>query len=420
MTKLNATMPRMLAISQQLGAQMEGLVFLPHDDGYRARLQIWNGAVAHRPALIAQCRTSGDVQCAIRIARQHGIPLSVRGGGHDWAGRALKHNGLVIDLSDMRRVEVDGVAAIARVEGGATAADLVNAAAPHGLVAVTGTNGSVGLAGLTLGGGYGPLNGRHGLALDNLLGVEIVLASGLLVTANATENPALFWAVRGGGGNFGVVTGLRVRLHNMPEVLSGLILFPWAEADSVLRGYADILATIPDDLTILAGIISDPAGNPVLFLAPTWCGDTAQGEQIIARLCDLGRPLFVQTGAKTYRDMLGMFDAQIIAGRHYEIRSHQLRALTPAAITALVLAGHSRTSPFSAVAIHHFHGASTRVPLSATAFGLRQEHFLVQIVAGWEPVGGDDGSSHRRWCHAVSHMLASIAMPGGYPNMLAA
>src|SRR5215470_830611 len=220
-----------LTAARELRTVMQGNVVLRGGDDYVQTRQIWNGAVEHQPVLFAVCETSGDVQAAVRSARHHEFPLSVRGGGHDWAGRALRHNGLVIDLSRMRQVIVDPDSRIATVAGGATAMDLASVAAAHGLVAALGNCGTVGVAGLTLGGGYGPLNGLYGLAADNLLGAEIVLADGRRVTTSPDEEPELFWAVRGGGGNFGTATSLRVRLQEAQQMLGGLIVYPWSEAE---------------------------------------------------------------------------------------------------------------------------------------------------------------------------------------------
>jgi FAD/FMN-containing dehydrogenase len=206
------------------------------------------------------CPESPAEQVAVVVARQHHLPLSVCGGGHDWAGRSLRHGGLVIDLSRMRRVAVDPQLRVATVQGGATAGDVIVAAQPHGLSAATGTTGGVGMAGLTLGGGYGPLNGRFGLALDNLLSAEVVLADGSRLTANPKYEPELYWALRGGGGNFGVVTSLRVRLHPDPELLAGFIIYPWSQAADVWKGLNDLLADGPDELTP-----TSPSAAAVLF-----------------------------------------------------------------------------------------------------------------------------------------------------------
>ena len=405
-----------LAAAPYLRSVMQGNVLLPGDRAYTSARQIWNGAVDHRPALFALCKTVEDVQAAVRTARAHGFPLSVRGGGHDWAGRALRHDGLVIDLSGMRGVEVDPQARVAKIEGGATAIDLITAAAPHELAAVTGTVGAVGMVGMTLGGGYGPLTSRYGLALDNLLEAKVVLADGQVIVANGLENAELFWALRGGGGNFGVVVSMSVRLHPIGKLLAGLILFPWSEAESVLRGYAEKVASAPDELAVMVGMLSGPDGEPVLFLAPTWSGEPSEGEQIIAGLQTLGTPMLVHIGPMSCSDLLTMYDAHVVNGRHYAVKTRWISAMTPEVISKLIAAGSNRTSPFTVIALHHFHGAATRVPLDATAFGLRREHFLVEIIAAWEP--GDNIAIHRQWAQNLSRALAPAALPGGYPNLL--
>jgi FAD binding domain len=407
-----------LAAANDLRAVMQGKVVLLGDAAYPATRQIWNGAVDHQPALFAVCETTKDVQAAVQVADSHGLPLSVRGGGHDWAGRALRHDGLVIDLRQMRHVEVEAHAQIATISGGVSAGDLISATAPYGLIAVTSTIGAVGMAGLTLGGGYGPLTSRYGLALDNLLGAEVVLANGQIVTANASENAELFWALRGGGGNFGVVTSMRVRLHRPPGLLAGLILFPWSEAEQVLHGYAKAIETAADELGVIVGVLSGPNGDPVLSLAPTWSGGPAEGERIIVGLQCLGRPLLVVTGPMAYSDLLGMYNAHVVNGRHYALQTRWVSALTPEVISTLIAGGNNRTSPFTTIALHHFNGAATRVPLHATAFGLRRKHFLVEAIAAWEPDAQIDSTTHRQWAHNLSQALAPVALAGGYPNLL--
>jgi FAD/FMN-containing dehydrogenase len=296
------------------------------------------------------------------------MPLSVLGGGHDWAGRALRDGGLLIDLSGMRRVAVDARAHVATVGGGAAASDVMAAAAPYGLVAAAGNVGSVGMTGLTLGGGYGPLNGRFGLALDNLLGVEVVLADGRIVTADATHEPELFWALRGGGGNFGAVTSMQVRLHPQNRLIGGLIVFPWSQAPTMWRRVSEVLATAPDGLTVENGLVPGPDGNPTAFLAPAWTGELAAGEPVVDVLAKLGTPLAAQLAPMTYGEMLGLFDAHTVGGRYWAFRTRTVAAYTSEVIDALVEAGTTRTSPLSVIPIHHFHGASTRIASDATAF----------------------------------------------------
>jgi FAD/FMN-containing dehydrogenase len=385
---------------------------------YDEARRLWNHAVDARPALIARAATARDVQAAIRVARDHGLPLSVRGGGHDWAGRAVRDGGLLIDLSGMRQVVADPDARIATVGGGATAADVITAAAPYELSAVTGTVGSVGMAGLTLGGGYGPLMGRFGLAVDNLMSAEAVLADGTVVTTDAIHEPDLYWALRGGGGNFGVVTSMRIRLHPVHRVWAGLIVFPLSEATDVWRRLREILATAPDELTVQSGLLAGPDGAATLYVAPAWSGDLTRGEPVVGELQQLGSTLAAQVAPMTYADMLGLFDAALVPGTHYAIRTRSVPGFSTTAVSALVAAGVAITSPRSGVPIHHFHGAAARVPLASTAFGIRRDHFVVEIVAGWAPEDGD-GARHRAWADDLSGALAADALPGGYPNLLA-
>ena len=384
----------------------------PKPDGPQ---RIWNAAVQHQPALIVRARSPRDVQEAVRVARDHDMPLSVLGGGYDWAGRAVRDGGLVIDLSAMHKVAIDASGRVATVGGGATAGDVMAAAAPYGLVVAAGNVGGVGITGLTLGGGYGPLNGRFGLASDNVVGAEVVLADGRIVATDATIEPELFWALRGGGGNFGAVTAIRLRLHPVERLIGGLVMFPWAQAGVVLRGLREVLATAPDELTVQSGMLPGPDGNPVAFLAPVWSGDVAAGQPAVDALSKLGTPVATQVGPMTYGELLGLFDTHIVGGLHWAIRTRSVARYTPEVIDVIVDAGDTRTSPLTGMPIHHFHGASTRIPSGETAFANRSEHFMVEIVAGWEP---GDGAVHRAWADKVSAALAPHALPGGYPNLL--
>lgn len=376
---------------------------------------IWNAAVQHRPALIVRAESPRDVQEAIRVARDRGMRLSVLGGGHDWAGRATYDGGLVIDMSGMRSVTVDTNARIATVGGGVTAAELIDAVAPHGLVAATGNCSAVGMTGLTLGGGYGPLNGRFGLASDNLVGAEVVLADGRIVTADATHEPELFWALRGGGGNFGVVTSMHVRLHPLDRLIGGIIMFPWSQAATVWRGLGELLSTAPDVMTVQSGVMSGPDGNPAVYLQPTWSGDLRCGIAAVDLLATLGTPLTTQVGAVPYGEVLRLFDVGCVRGLCWGIRTRTVAGYTPEVIDALVKAARTLTSPRSLISIHHCHGASTRVGPDQTAFANRRPHFVVEIVACWE---AGDGATHRAWAQALSDALAPHALPGGYANLL--
>ena len=405
--------------AEELRSGIQGEIVVDGDDTYPRIRQIWNGAVNHRPALFALCKTVADVQTAMRVARAHRMPLSVRGGGHDWAGRALRDGGLVIDLSMMRQVQVDPDTRIATVAGGAVAADVTEAAAPHGLAAITGNVGAVGMAGFLLAGGYGPLTTRFGLAIDNLVGAEVVLADGRRVWADASHESDLFWALRGGGGNFGVVTSMRLRLHPVHDVLAGIILFPWSEARAVLRGHAEMMSSAPDELSAVAGLLTGPDGNPALFLGPIWTGEMTRGQEFMSRMESLGTPSFTQIAQMSLADLIKLYDAHVVNGRHYALQTRWFADLSPEVISAIVSAGAERTSPLSFMAIHHLHGAATRVAPDATAFSLRRDHFMLEIVAAWEPGPGDDGEAHRRWMFDLSKAVAPFALPGGYANFLA-
>ena len=405
-------------------AAWELATYLDHDQvllggaAYDAARTVWNGAVDHYPAVIVRPWTRGDVQAAIRTAREHQLPLSVRGGGYDWAGRSVRPGGMLIDLSRMRRVFIDPEAQVATVAGGATVADVVAAAAPHGLAVVAGDTGGIGMTGLTLAGGYGPLSGSYGLALDNLLGADVVLEDGRLVRTDATHEPELFWALRGGGGNFGVVTAMRIRLHPLTEVLSGLILYPWREAADVWRSLDCLLASAPRELTVSSGVLSDREGSPVLYVMPTWSGDPAHGEKLLGELRRLGRPLACQVTPMRPGGTLGVTSAFCPPGRHYAIRTRNVPSLTPDVILSLVRGGGTRTSSFSGITIRHFHGRPALVPETATAFCERREHFLVKVIASWRP-DDSDSSLHRAWADSLATALVPSSLSGANPGLLA-
>ncbi len=405
--------------ADELRATISGRIALPGDALYNKGTRVWNGAVRRRPAIIAFCEQPEDVQAAVRAARRHGMPLSVRGGGHDWAGRALCDEGLVIDLTRMRDVAVDARARVATVAGGARVRDVAVAAAGHNLVAALGNCGMVGMAGLTLGGGYGPLSGSCGMAADNLLGAEIVLADSRRMTTTPDADPDLLWALRGGGGNFGVVTSLNVRLHPVCDMLAGSIIYNWNEAAAVLHRYAAFAATAPDELGVPVGMISGPDGKPVIMVVPLWNGARCQGERVIEEVQTFGTPQSARIGSVTYADMLDQFDAWVEAadGCHWEVRTRWLPTLAPGAANAMIAAMTRAASQHCSVFWHHLHGAATRMPPNGAAFGERREHFMVEIIAGWNPER-DDGVAHRRWAQDLWQSLAPFAMPGGYANLM--
>jgi FAD/FMN-containing dehydrogenase len=396
-----------------------GQLLLPEDAAYEPARQLWNGKVKPRPAAIARCLSVQDVIHTVRWIRTHGLPLSVRVAGHDIFGRSLPEDGVVIDLSQMRAVNIDPEAHTAQIQAGATMGDLIETAQQHGLATATGTVSGVGMTGLTLGGGYGPLNGAYGLVADNLLSAQVVTADGQLVTANAQEHSDLFWGLRGGGGNFGVVVSLEYRLHPLTTVLSGLLLYPLDQARTVLHRFNEFIAIALDELTITAGFLQTPDGVTALSLSPTYCGSLEAGEQAIAPLRTFGSLMVDQVQPIAYNDLIHGLDAFTPKGRHYYLQTQSLNGLQTETIEALIEQGLPLPSPFSMININNFHGAASRVGVCKTAFALRQDHLMVELIAAWEPQSLDnDEQRHIQWAQNLSQELAPYAFKGGYVNLL--
>jgi FAD/FMN-containing dehydrogenase len=404
--------------SHQLEAQLPGRVSRPCEQGYAAATAIWAKPVGPLPRAIVHCRTAKDVQLTIRTAREAGVRISVRGGGHDWAGRALRGE-IVIDLSGMNGVVVDFDTLTARISGGARASDVAAATDPLGLAAVTGSCGAVGMAGLTLGGGYGPLIGRFGLALDNLLAAEVVLADGRIVTASHDSQEELFWALRGGGGNFGIVTSMQYRLHELSGIRCGMLVFPFAEAKSVLERCADVMAAAPEELTAQFAIVAGADGVPMVIVVPAWCGLPAAGEAWLTALREVGAPLANTIDMVPCGAYLKIFDPFIVNGQRVLMETCWLPTLDAGGIDACVRAMASAVSPGCAIVTHQFKGAASRVPCDATAFGLRRDHVLIEIMAAYPDRSQQrDEQLHLQWVQAALRDLSTTAFPGAYPNLL--
>jgi FAD/FMN-containing dehydrogenase len=405
---------------RRMEAQLSARVSLPGEDGYATATAIWAKPVGRMPRAVVHCRTTEDVQLSVAIARDCGLPLSVRGGGHNWLGRALCA-GIVIDLSGMNGVSVDADHRSAIISGGARGADVAAVTDPLHVAAGTGTCSAVGMAGLALGGGYGPLIGRCGLALDNLLAAQVVLADGRVVVADDANEAELFWALRGGGGNFGVVTAMRHRLHNLPSVRSGLLIYPFAEARAVLRRCANIAVSSPEDLTVEFACTGGPDGKPVVIVHPTWCGPPADGAARVAPFLKVGTLLAGNLEAMPYGTSLTLYDPYIVNGQRVFMDTCWLPALDSAAIDVFVEAMETATSAQCAVFTHEFKGAASRVPVEATAFGLRRDHVVVEILATFvDRSDKEEEQRHRQWARATRQAFARMALPGGYPNFLVA
>ncbi len=307
----------------------------------------------------------------------------------------------------------------AHMGGGIRAAEVAAAADPLGLAVAAGAVGVVGMGGFTTGGGYGALIGLHGLALDNLVSAELVLADGRIVTTDADREPELFWAIRGGGGNFGVLTAMEHRAHDLPSVQSGMLFFPFAEAKPVLEGCAAIAATAPDALTVQVGIVFGPDGAPAVMVIPTWCGRPAEGERQLHPFSRIGTVLAGTLEAMRYGAALAMWDPFIVNGNHQFIETCWVPALAGPALEPFIAAVADAPSPGCAIFTHEFRGAASRVPETATAFGLRRDHVLIEILATW-PDRGDrsDADRHSAWARRARRGFDSVSLPGGYANLL--
>jgi FAD binding domain/Berberine and berberine like len=403
---------------RRLAGQVPGGVSMPGEDRYDAATAIWPKPVGQMPRAVVHCRTAEDVQSAIRAARDGDLSLAMRGGGHDWAGRALC-GGIVIDLRAMNGVVVGSDSRSARVSGGARASDVLALTDPLRVAAVAGSFGAVGMAGFTLGGGYGALIGRFGLALDNLLAAEVVLADGRAVVATHGHEEELFWALRGGGGNFGVVTAMRHRLHDLASVRSGMLLFPFTEAKAVLERCADIAASAPEELTAQLGLLVGRDGAPAVMIVPTWSGPPEEGEARIAPFLKLGTLLAGTVEVMPYGTSLTFFDPYIVNGQRTFMETCWLPALDSDGIDVFIQAMATAVSPGCAIFTHEFRGAASRIPLEATAFGLRRDHVLVEILATFADRSDKlEEQRHLQWTRDTLQAFDGLALPGGYPNLL--
>jgi FAD/FMN-containing dehydrogenase len=366
-----------------LAASFRGQLIRPGDAEYDSARRIWNASVDKRPGLIARCAGVADVIAAVTFAREHELLTAVRGGGHNVGGRALCDGGIVIDLSRMKAVHVDAKNRRARVQGGATLGDVDRETHVHGLAVPAGVISKTGIAGLTLGGGVGWLVRKHGLTCDNVTSFEVVTAEGKLVIASAEENPDLFWALRGGGGNFGVVTSFEYRVHPVNIVLGGMLIHPRERAVEVLRFYRDFVQSAPEELTLYAVMLSTPEVAPAIAIAGCHCGDLAEGERLLAPLRAFGPPLVDAFQPMPFPALQSMLDAGFPDGAFNYWKSSFLTGLSDDAIDTAVKQANSGTSPQTAVIIEYYGGAAGRVSPGATAFAHRQALYDFGILTRW-------------------------------------
>ncbi|BBY88872.1 6-hydroxy-D-nicotine oxidase [Mycolicibacterium tokaiense] len=376
------------------------------------RRRVVNAAVDRVPAMIVRPESVDDVATAVRIARRCNLPISVRGGGHDWSGRAIRSSGLVVDMGGMCSVDIEGDVAL--VAGGATSDHVLAAAREHGLSAALGTVGTVGVVGLILGGGYSTLLGVTGLGVDNLLSAEVVLADGSVVVADADHEAELFWALRGGGGNFGVVTSIRIRLHAIADVYAGTVAFSRAEAQQVLLNLRVLHDTLDDALDVMFGAIHT-GDAPVLFTSPVWAGPADEGPAQINRVRSLGTPVSLDVARHSVADLVQSNNASFPPGLNYHVGTRIISGITEDFIDAF-LACWDNMPQGCVLNVHHVHGAATRVPADATAHAYRNPHLVVEILGTWQQ---GDGTAERAWVHASERRLDDVAEPGGWTNLMA-
>ena len=386
----------------------------PADAGYDEARRVFNGMVDRRPALIVQCADEADVAAAITQAREHSLQVAVRGGGHNVAGNAVCDGGLVIDLSPMRRVEVDPVRHRARVQGGATWADLDTATQAHGLATPGGVVSSTGVAGLTLGGGIGVLRGLYGLTCDNLVGAELVTASGEPVSASADENPELLWGLRGGGGNFGIVTTFEFALHPLGSVVSGLIDF--AHSHDFLKFYDEFAAGAPDELACDLVVHRSPAGDAVASVFACFCGSDEAAAPVLERLRSRFAPLRDGLATRSYVEAQRMLDVTAPWGVRNYWKTNAMGPLTPEAVEAFDEVFMSAKSPASQVQVEHLHGALHRTPPGANAASFAGAKYNLLVNAKWTDPARDE--ENIRWARDGFALLQPFLSSGAYANYL--
>jgi FAD/FMN-containing dehydrogenase len=395
-----------------------GDVLQPNAPGYDAARKVWNGMIDRRPAFIARCKSVADVQSAVRFAAQNNLLTAIRGGGHNAAGLGICDDGVVIDLGGMRDVLVDPARRLARVGGGALWSDLDRATAGFGFATTGGVVSSTGVGGLTLGGGLGWLMRSHGLACDNLVAAELVTADARVVRASESENADLFWALRGGGGNFGIVTSFEFQLHSVATVFGGMLIYPLAKARDLLRLYRDVTRGAPDKLTVFSAMMHAPDGTPVVAFALCYNGPADEGERAIAAIRSFATPIAGEVGPLPYAALQGMLDAGFPSGLQVHWRSEFMNAISDTFIESAVSAFERVPSPLSAMLLEHFGGAVSRVSRDATAFDQRDSEYNFVIVSRWTEPG--DRDRNVAWARETSDMAAGFTNGRVYVNYIGA
>ena len=405
---------------------IKGRVLTADDANYDEARQIWNAMINRRPAVIVQPADASDVGPAIQFARANALVISVRGAGHNIAGNAVCNGGMMIDFSNMRNVRVDAGKKRAYVGPGATLADLDNATQQHGLATPVGINSTTGIAGLTLGGGFGWLTRKHGMTIDNLISADVVTADGKRLGASEKDNAELFWALRGGGGNFGVVTEFEFALHPVgPEILAGLIVFPFAQAQQVLTRYRQFANEAPEDLSVWVVLRQAPPlpflpenvhGQEVVVLPIFYAGAVAEGQKLVERLRTFGDVLGEHIGAQPYTQWQKAFDPLLAPGARNYWKSHNFTELSDGALNAIIEYAGKLPSPQCEIFIGHIAGAANRVAPGAMAYAHRDAKFVLNVHGRWDSPAQD--AICVEWARAFFNASAPYASAGAYVNFM--
>jgi hypothetical protein len=399
---------------EEFKKSLRGELVLPGDANYDVARQVWNANIDKHPALIARCVGIADVINSINFTRSNNLLMSVRGGGHNIPGNCVCNGGIVIDLSGMRSVRVDPAKRTARAEGGTKWGDIDHETQAFGLATPGGTDADTGIAGLTLGGGIGWLSGNHGLACDNLTSADVVTADGQFLTASASQNADLFWALRGGSGNFGIVTSFEYQLHPVgPMVLAGLAFYPFEKANEFLKFYGDFSRNIPDELNTIAGLGTSPDGHKMGVIAVCYHGSLEEGERVLRPVRKFGPPLADHIQPMPYTVAQKMLAPLAPSGRHYYIKAQYMKEITGDAIDIMVARFKKVTSPFSAMIFQQLGNAANRVGSSETPFGYRDALYSWEVFSAWEDPG--ESEIHVRWARESSEAMLPFTQ-GFYVN----
>jgi FAD/FMN-containing dehydrogenase len=411
---------------EELKGSIKGRVLVPDDPEYDEARQIWNAMIDRRPAVIVQCAQADDVPSVIRFARQNELELSIRGAGHNIAGNALCDNGIMIDFSRMKNVRVDVGKKRAYVEPGVTLADLDAATQAHGLATPVGINSTTGIAGLTLGGGFGWLTRKYGMTIDNLVSVDMITAEGKKIRASESENADLFWAIRGGGGNFGVVTQFEFQLFPLgPEIVAGLIVFPFNQAKQILTKYRQFVNSAPEELNVWVVLRKAPPlpflpesvhGKEVVILPIFYSGAVAEAEKLIAPLRAFGTALGEHIGAQPYVQWQKAFDPLLTPGARNYWKSHNFTELADGALDAIIESAGKLPSPQCEIFMGLIAGAPNRIAADAMAYGHRDAKFVLNVHGRWDEAKDDQKGIG--WAREFFKASAPYASAGAYVNFM--